>query len=428
MIERPPKDTEMAGYEAAEIIFRDDMSEIIAKCEDDYSYWTDVRYKKLPDGISNTALWRAIKSYRSMRSMRIWSRYDIHFTMTNAMQRKCHWFDMNFGGSWASDSIVPDKDKRTYLISTLMEEAISSSQMEGASTTRKIAKDMLRNKKAPNTKSEQMILNNYNTIQYIAEHKDEPLSRELLLEIHARMTNETLDNKEDEGRFRTNDNIVVQNGITGEVVHTPPPHDDIDYFVEELCYFFNNEGGRLFIHPIIKGIIIHFVIAYVHPFVDGNGRTARALFYWYMLKNGYWLTQFLSISRIIYRTKAKYEKVYMQVESDGMDIGYFVKYNLDVLSKAFDELKLYISSKQNERKASSAAINIGLNERQSAIIGMYAKDNNLVLSIKDICGRLNISHPTAKSDVNELVQKGLLIQKRVNKVKSVYIIGNKLSY
>ena len=73
----------------------------------------------------------------------------------------------------------------------------------------------------------------------------------------------------------------------------------------------------VFIHPIVKGIIIHFLIAFIHPFVDGNGRTASAIFYWYMLRKGYWLTEYLSISRIISRSKRQYEKAYLYTECDG---------------------------------------------------------------------------------------------------------------
>ena len=70
---------------------------------------------------------------------------------------------MNFGGSWGASSIFPE-DKTTqelYLISSIMEEAIASSQMEGAATTREAAKDMLRKKISPKDKSQRMILNNY---------------------------------------------------------------------------------------------------------------------------------------------------------------------------------------------------------------------------------------------------------------------------
>lgn len=144
-----------------------------------------------------------------------------------------------------------------------------------------------------------MILNNYNTILYITEHRNEPLSEEQLLKIHSLMTEKALDNPDDAGRFRQNDDIVVGNAITGETVHTPPSHTEIPQFVDDLCDFFNDDNKQSFIHPILRGIIIHFMLAYVHPFADGNGRTARALFYWYMLKQGYWMMDYLSISRII---------------------------------------------------------------------------------------------------------------------------------
>ena len=145
------------------------------------------------------------------------------------------------------------------------------------------------------------------------------------------------------GRLRRDDeNIVVGNGITGEIVHTPPAAECLSEFLNSLCAFFNNENTEIFIHPIIKAITIHFLVVYYHPFADGNGRTARALFYWYMMKSNYWLVQYLSISRIIKGSKKSYEKAFLYSEADGNDIGYFVQYNLDVLLKSFDALSRYI--------------------------------------------------------------------------------------
>ena len=227
-----------------------------------------------------------------------------------------------------------------------MEEAISSSQMEGAATTRKVAKEMLRKKIAPKDKSQQMIFNNYQTIQFIIANKEKPLTEELLLEVHRLMTENTLEKPEYAGHFRTNDDVVVENGITHEIVHIPPACTDIPEFISQLCAFFNgNDGGNFFIHPIIRGITIHFMLAFVHPFADGNGRTARAIFYWYMLKQGYWLTEYLSISRIISRSKKSYEKTFMYSEADGNDMGYFVSYNLRVLDLAFKDFQQYIKRK-----------------------------------------------------------------------------------
>ena len=272
------------------------------------------------------------------------------------MQKFLHEFDMNFGGTIMSTGTISSKNKQYYLLSSLMEEAIASSQMEGANTTRRVAKDMLRKQAKPKNKDQQMIVNNYNTIRYLSEHKDEALTPELLLEIHGRISEKTLTNCEDEGKFRKDDNIVVMDELHGEIAHTPPSHTSIQQYIQDLCDFANND--EKYIHPIVKAIIIHFMISYVHPFVDGNGRTARSLFYWYMLKKGYWLTEFLSISRIIYKTKSQYEKSFLYVENDDLDLGYFINYHLNILQRAFDELKSYLDKKSKE----IAVHKINLNE------------------------------------------------------------------
>ena len=329
---------------------------------------------------------------------------------------------MNFGGSWGSHSMIPTENKDTYLINSLMEEAISSSQMEGASTTRKIAKEMLRKNIAPKDKSQQMIFNNYQTIQFIVNNKQKPLTKELLLTIHRLMTENTLENPADVGRFRQNDEVVVENGITHEIVHTPPSYQEIPTFINELCSFFNDEQPSIFIHPIIRGIVVHFMIAYMHPFVDGNGRTARALFYWYMLKNGYWLTEYLSISKIIAKSKKAYENSYLYVEADDNDLGYFITYNLRVLNLAFRDLQDYIKKKQAIKEQNKQFLHLGnINERQADIIRVYYDNPKEVLTIKDIQVKFGITPTTAKSDITGLINLGLLSEISFNKVKKGYI-------
>lgn len=427
MIESPPKVEDKDLIKA--VLAQSDIAtkDLVDKINDKYEYWSDIKYKKLPADIdSHTDLWVNVKLSRRLRYINLWNKYGIHSSITNYMQRVCHEFDMNFGGSWGNSSIINDNNKEQYLISSIMEEAISSSQIEGASTTRKVAKDMLRKKMSPKDKSQQMIFNNFQTIQFIVDNKTTPLTKELLLQIHALMTSDTLDNNDDAGRFRVNDEVVVADGITNEVVHTPPAHDEIDGFVDDLCEFFNNKDQSAFIHPIIRGIIIHFMIAYMHPFVDGNGRTARAMFYWYMIKEGYWLIEYLSISRIISKTKKKYEKAYLYSESDNNDIGYFITYHLDVLGKAFKELELYIKRKIDEKNdATLFLIQLrDINERQALIIKMFADNLDLVVTVKDIQGEFYISPTTAKNDITALVNKGILTEISFNRVKKGYIRGD----
>ena len=335
------------------------------------------------------------------------------------MQEILHDIDMNFGGVLASSSILSDKNKQYYLLSSIMEEAIASSQMEGASTTRKVAKEMLRRQAKPKDKSQQMILNNYNTIRYLSEHKNQDLSPELLLNIHKQITEKTLDNPNDEGRFRTDDNIYVVNGITGEVAHEPPSYKQIENSIEELCLFVNED--KTFIHPVIKAIILHFMISYLHPFVDGNGRTARSLFYWYMLKKGYWLTEYLSISRIIYKSKVQYEKAFLYTEHDDFDLGYFVHYNLNVFDKAFKEMKLYLEKKAKENEAIMEYRIPGLNERQLQIIKIYAEKPASMFTSKDLETRFNVSVKTIRSDLEGLVFAGLMETVPLNKRLTAYV-------
>lgn len=424
MIESPPnKMSQKQLLVAAAGLSNPMVASYVDTINSNYDYWTDVKYKKLPEGISsNEELWHTVKFSRLISSKVLWDRYKIKTSITDKMQQMCHEFDMNFGGSWGASAVGFDKNKELYLISSLMEEAISSSKMEGATTTRKLAKEMLRKKITPKDKSQQMIFNNYNTIKFIVENKDKPLSEELLLNIHALMTHNTIENTEDSGRFRTDDEVVVENGINHETVHTPPMHTEIPQFINELTEFFNRNDNNNFIHPIVKGITIHFMIGYVHPFADGNGRTARALFYWYMLRNGYWLTEYLSISRIISKSKNQYEKAYLHSENDENDIGYFITYNLKVLEKAFGELKAYIKHKIAQKNDAAIFMRLkNINERQAQIIKMFVDSPNEVLTVKDVQSKFRISPTTAKADIIGLIENKLISEITLNKVKRGYV-------
>lgn len=411
MIEEAPKNP--LTSKVVEILMSEEYSAAVSKMNDEYYYWDKVKYHA-PEGIEAEDFWNVVKYSRRIEAKTFsFSACTFFLKETSAMQQALHNFDMNFGGTLSSTSILTDKNRQYYLISSLMEEAIASSQMEGASTTRKVAKEMLRKQAKPKDKSQQMILNNYNTIRYLSEHKSDRLTPDLVLEIHRQITEKTLDNSSDEGHFRTDNDIFVVNGITGEVAHESPSYTVIPETIEQLCEFANED--KTFIHPVLKAIIIHFIISYLHPFADGNGRTARSLFYWYMLKKGYWLTEFISISRVIYKSKVQYEKAFLYTEHDDFDLGYFVQYNLKVLKQAFDELHVYLERKNQENNALLEYRIPGLNERQVQIIKMYAEKPESIFVSKDLEIRFNVSVKTLRSDLEALVATGLLEKIPLNK-------------
>ena len=422
MIELPPKIDEKVLFDALIKGIAPEIEPLIDKINADYEYWDKVKYKPLPGGYTPQLLWTNVKASRMRGRIAVWAKYGINLGITSQMQRMCHDFDMKFGSFWEADDDAQSPEKKYYLSSSLMEEAIYSSKMEGASTTRVVAKEMLRKNKSPQNKAQQMIANNYTTIQYIVEHKDEPLTEESLLYIHRLMTEKTLDNPEDAGHFRTNDKVVVADMIDGDVVYTPPTFGDIPEFVETLCDFFNNDNPRTFIHPIIKGIIIHFMVAYMHPFVDGNGRTARALFYWYMLKENYKLTEYMSISRVIAKSKTSYEKSFRYTESDGNDMGYFVAYNLRALEISFQQLRDYIQRKQREKKAANAFMLVGsINHRQALVLQRLSEEPDAILTVRDVQELFSVSSMTARKDLADLVQQGYMTEIAINKVTRGYI-------
>ncbi|MEO9069658.1 MAG: Fic family protein [Ginsengibacter sp.] len=327
-----------------------------------------------------------------------------------------HELDLNLGGNLQSENLIPSQEKDRYLVNSIMEEAIASSQIEGAVTTRKVAKEMLEKNHQPKDKSEQMILNNYNTMRWIVGNKDVEMSSDLLLKIHQIITEDTLDNKEDEGRLRKNDDIKILDD-SNEIFYIPPQQEYLIKLINDFCDFANDEHkNHVFIHPLIKGVILHFLIGYIHPFVDGNGRTARAIFYWYLIRKGYWLIEYMSVSRIILKAKSQYARAYLYTEYDNNDLTYFIMYNIKCIHTALDELKLYIEKKAEEKKQVLSLItNSDFNERQIVLIKDILVDKTEYFTVKQIEKRFNISNQTSRNDLTDMVKKNILISKTAGK-------------
>lgn len=419
-IESPPKiDTGACLKSGLELLYDKAFADIIDNINEKYLYWDKVKYQKTPKKVSPKNLWAAIKLSRSIHARKIrYGNYNLQYNITDFIQKHLHEFDLNIGGQLGSKGLIPEEDKKRYLISSVMEEAIASSQIEGAVTTRKKAKEMLRKNIKPRTKSEQMILNNYITIRRIAEIQNEDLEIPTLFEIHKLITSQTLDDETYEGRFRDSNDVNVVDAIDGEIVHIPPDYKEIDQLMKEFCLFFNDKDEKRFIHPIIKGCIIHFLIGYIHPFVDGNGRTARALFYWYLLSKGYWLTEYLSISRLIVKSKVQYALAYLYCEKDMLDLTYFINYKIRTMSLAYDSLRDYIQRKIDEKKRITEFQKIeGVNERQALILKWLYEEPDLLFSVKEIETRLTVSNQTARTDLISLVKLGFLEPIKINKKK-----------
>jgi Fic family protein len=411
------------------IIKSESLNALLSKIQEKYYYWDKVKRQPILEGIKAQTIWSITKLRRMNTPYKaVFGEYRFYWNLNSRLNELLHFLDLNIGGNLASSSIISNKDKNKYLLGSVMEEAIASSQIEGAATTRKHAKDMLRKNIKPRSKDEQMIVNNFISIQKILEIKAEPLTKEKLLSLHKLVTQNTLLSKSEEGALREDNSINVINTATGAVLHHPPPVKELDELLSDLFRFFNEDESDVFIHPIVKACIIHFMIGFIHPFVDGNGRTARALFYWYLLKKEYWLTEYLSISRLILRSKAQYGRAFLYTEVDDGDMTYFIFYKLRAMKLAFEELRAYIKRKNEEKKRLYNFIGIdGINYRQAQILEWFSQEAGLFLTVKEVEKRLGVSNMSARTDLNNLLAKGYLEGKKLNKLTMAYSKGKGLN-
>ena len=316
-----------------------------------------------------------------------------------------------------SEEVTNPSTRDRYLVNSLMEEAINSSQLEGATTSNRIAKEMLKSGRPPRDKSERMILNNYIAMNFVRENRRERLTPELVREIHALVTDRTLDNPRDAGRLQEpGDERVRVWSPTGELLHEPPPAEQLPGRMKKLCRFANGQEIDTFLHPVVRSIVLHFWLAYDHPFVDGNGRTARILFYWSMLSQGYWLAEFLAISRILQAQQSRYERSFLYTETDDLDVTYFIVGQSRVIMKAVSELEGYLQRKMAEIKRTEKLMKSSdFNHRQLALLGHALRHPDQVYMVKSHSQSHKNAPETDANRPSRLEEKGLLSKRKTGK-------------
>ena len=243
----------------------------------------------------------------------------------------------------------------------------------------------------------------------------------VVLKLHKILTQGTLDNSNAEGTLRKSDDIFVGDKRDSTIIHVPPKAKELPQRIHDLCKFANGNSTKYFQHPVVKAVILHFLLAYDHPFEDGNGRTARALFYWMMLRQGYWTMEFISISRILQQAPAKYARAYLHTETDDNDVTYFIIHQLEVIVKAISNLLKYLERKTKELKSVEALIQNSrtlqplLNHRQITVINRALKRPEAIFYIESHRGSHNVTYDTARTDLLKLVELGLLVKSKIGK-------------
>jgi len=413
----------MTGLEKPEQILKVFQAVGDSTCDGRYLHWDEIRFRKPPEGLTHQDWWLGLKmrrrsAYRNI-PLKDTDGNNFHFSVPDLVTDLLHQIDRG-GGTFVEipEQVTNAEQRDRYVVRSLMEEAITSSQLEGAATTRDVAKKMLAEGRKPRDRSERMIVNNYMTMRRIMELKDKPLSPDMVLQIHREISDGALDAADGAGRFRRPDeNIKISDEIEGTVFHTPPPAAELPARLEVMCDFANGKTPDFFVHPVIRGIILHFWLAYDHPFVDGNGRTARALFYWQMLHSGYWLFEYISISQFLRKAPVQYGTAFLHTETDENDLTYFIIHQAEIIKRALKELHDYVARKSSETRACLDALqkHPELNHRQQALIAHAVRHPNFAYQIAGHGARHAVTYATARADLLELAKLKFLEHRKAGR-------------
>ena len=388
-------------------------------------------------GLNAEECWRAVKflrwTNREQLPLVATDGRPFSWIRLGLLDRVAHEVDRATGGGGASvfdsdEGLLRDPDSKARIkIRSLMDEAMESSIMEGAAVTRDQARDVLRSGRTPANKHERMVVNNYQAMVRLHDLKARPLSVEMLIELQVILTQGTWEpgDEHKQGRLRRCDeDIRVEDDRTGEVVFVPPPAAALPERLKRLCAFANDPAtGPRFMHPLVRACLLHFFIGYEHPFCDGNGRTARAVFYWFALRNGYDLFEYLTISEVIRSAWSRYAAAYRHVELDGGDTTYFLEFHFDVIRQSMDRLMRHMAleSRRVQQALALVAASRHFNLRQRLLLEHALRHTDTVYTVAEHRRSYGIAVNTARSDLEGLVRAGYLGASKAGKARTYHL-------
>lgn len=390
----------------------------------EYLHWDKLRHLEHPRGFNSREWWLRVKLSRvaDMRLFPLTGPDDLEFTycLPDRILRHLHHIDQRLAGEVGVDRVITSEREggRRFLVNSRMEEAIRSSQLEGATTSRKVAQEMLRSGRQPRSRGERMVANNYRALQFMREEIGSQLSPEAILELHRILTEGTLENPAAAGRLQRpgEPRVAVFYRDEDELpIHRPPTADLLPERMQLLCDFANErEDGEHFVPPVVRAILVHFWLAYDHPFEDGNGRTARILFFWMMRTRGYWLAEYLPISRLLRAAPGQYTRAFLETETDDGDTTYFLLHQLGVIERAIADLDLYLQRKKEELHGVRQMLDDvdGLNGRQIVLLTHAIKHPDHTYTFGGHARSHRVTHETARADLGGLADHGFLTRRR----------------
>lgn len=295
-------------------------------------------------------------------------------------------------------SILDSKIKPSYDLflknTAIINSSHNSTSIEGNPLTIEDVKKLFEGEKlnAP-SKSKNEVLNYFDVLKNLENY--ESINKETILDIHKKVSKDTLRNKEFEGKYRETP-VIIGNVLTGEINFTPPAPYKVPYLIEEFLEWFNQNQD---IYPVILAGIAHYEIVRIHPFVDGNGRTARVIATLILRLNGFDINGYFALDEFYNLNRLDYENALKSADKS-QDLTEWLEYftygvlnSIKKVKKEIDNLPKFTHT-------------IELNEKEIAILNFINEYDEI--TNRDVCNLFNVSSQSGYNYLNSLKNKKII--------------------
>ncbi len=297
----------------------------------------------------------------------------------------------------------------------IIRSAHSSTAIEGNRLSLEQVTDLAQGREVMATrKDKQEVLNYLSALENIGKSSDgKKITGKDILNIHKQLTKETLENPSDCGVYR-NRYVVVANRLTGEVIFRPPSNEDVPHLVRAMITWLNSSEAEA-LDPIIEAGIAHYEFVRIHPFVDGNGRTARVLATLILYLRGFDAKQFFSLDDYYDSDRPSYYRALQSVDQKSLDLTNWLEYFVEGVKVSIAAVKERVIRLSSERLRRTKQGQIALTAKQMRIIEFLNQNGRI--TNRNVREMFKISSQSAHKELIQLVQSDVI--KPVGKGRSL---------
>jgi Fic family protein len=295
----------------------------------------------------------------------------------------------------------------------MIHSAHSSTSIEGNRLSLDQVSDLAVGREVMATrKDKQEVLNYLKVLENLDKIiEGDKITEKGILNIHRRLTAETLENASDCGAYRTR-YVVVGNRLTGEIMFRPPANEAVPGLVKALVAWINSEEAKE-IDPIIAAGVAHYEFVRIHPFVDGNGRTARVLATIILYLRGFDTKQFFCIDDYYDSDRPAYYRALQSVNQETLDVTNWLEYFAEGVAVSIDAVKERVVRLSSERLRKAKRGQIALTERQLQIVEFITTAGRITSG--DIQDMFGISRQAAHKEFTKLLELEIIEQQGAGK-------------